>query len=271
MRVSFDPGATANADGFVLNYLLPKFEQNSREKEAEQMYIIASDGELYGHHQPFRDKFLAYLTDGAIIKKDIVLTYPALWLKEHPAVEKMKIRENTSWSCHHGVARWKKACGCAPDGQWKAYFRNALDQIAFEVDYHYEKVCSSYVKDVWQLRDAYYQVLCQKLTPEEFIRRNIQKSLSNQEVEQIRLMLAAQYERQRMYTSCGWFFGDLDRIEPRNNVAYAARAVWLTRKAVDVDFSSQAESWLAPVQSNRTGITADVIFREHFNRSNEMR
>jgi hypothetical protein len=72
-----------------------------------RFFIIASDGELYGHHQPFRDKFLAYILDGALyVEKPIKPTFPALWLKEHKTEKSMEIREKTSWSCHHGVLRW---------------------------------------------------------------------------------------------------------------------------------------------------------------------
>jgi hypothetical protein len=64
--------------------------------------------------------------------------------------------------------------------------------------------------------------------------------LDDREMEKIQYLLAAQYERQRMFTSCGWFFDDFDRIEPRNNIAYAAQAVWLTQLAVGVDLSKTA-------------------------------
>ena len=55
--------------------------------------------------------------------------------------------------------------------------------------------------------------------------------LDEQAREILGLMLKSQYERQRMFTSCGWFFDEFHRIEPQNNIAYAANAAWLTEKA----------------------------------------
>ncbi|HPG20343.1 MAG TPA: hypothetical protein PLG58_07115, partial [Flexilinea sp.] len=117
MRVSFDPEATVNADRFMDQYLLPLYPDNSRR---ERMYLIASDGELYGHHQPLRNKFLQWLTTGALVNRDIELTVPSIWLRDYPPEKSIRIRNNTSWSCHHGISRWASECACAEHGEWKA-------------------------------------------------------------------------------------------------------------------------------------------------------
>jgi hypothetical protein len=57
------------------------FPENSRK---ERYYLIASDGELYGHHQPFRDKFLEWLTTGALENHDLEIIFPAVWLQKFP-------------------------------------------------------------------------------------------------------------------------------------------------------------------------------------------
>lgn len=259
MRVSFDPGATVNADQFVLNYVLPKF--NGKNTTAPRFHIVASDGELYGHHQPFRDKFLAYLMNGALGKKNIEYMYPGLWLKNHPATETIRIRENTSWSCHHGVSRWKEACGCAAHGEWKAPLRNAFNQIAGALDKEFLTYVGKFMENPWELRHCYYKVLCKKMEPEAYIRSMIPQTLSDEDLQVIKLLLSAQFERQRMFTSCGWFFDDFDRIEPRNNIAYAAQAIWLTELATGMDLSEQALKWLKPVKSWRSGLRGDQVFR----------
>jgi len=81
------------------------------------------------------------------------------------------------------------------------------------------------------------------------------------------LLLESQRERQRMFTSCGWFFDDFDRIEPRNNLAYAAQAVRLAQLATGEDLAPQADSDLNLVVSPRTGLRADAVFRVHLERS----
>ena len=88
-------------------------------------------------------------------------------------------------------------------------------------------------------------------------------SLEEDQVTRIALLLASQFERQRMFTSCGWFFDDFDRIEPKNNVKYAAQAVWLTHLATGVDLAPAALAYLAHVQSWRSGLTASEVYSQH--------
>ena len=95
-------------------------------------------------------------------------------------------------------------------------------------------------------------------------------SLPSATLSRIELLLAAQTERQRMFTSCGWFFEDFDRIEPKNNVRYAAQAVWLTQLATGVDLSGQAVEWLRPVKSWKNGLRADEVFSQHLTRAEEL-
>lgn len=262
-RISFDPSVTSNADLFTKNFLLPKYGLNHTGQDVPELFTIASDGELYGHHQSFRDKFLQRLTIKALEEQDIDLTFPALWLKDHPAEDIMAIRSNTSWSCSHGVLRWKEECGCTPNGGWKKPFRTALNKIAAAVDEEYLKVLRSYPGNPWELRNAYGLVLSGVMKEEKLIESMLRVPLSQSEFERIQILLAAQYERQRVFTSCGWFFDDFGRIEPQNNVAYAAQSVWLTYVATGVDLAEQAMEWLRPVKSWRTAVRADEVFKKH--------
>lgn len=269
MRVSFDPGVSVNADRFANDLLITKFKPVQRRSDPNQLFVIASDGELYGHHQPFRDKFLAYLMNGALHGKSILPVYPARWLQEHSVDQVMQIRPNTSWSCHHGILRWSGACGCTPHAGWKAPLRSALQHISDEVDRYYLEALQPYLEDPWALRHQYIQVLTGNVQAETLIRGVIGQSLSQEEIIKIELLLQAQYERQRMFTSCGWFFDDFDRIEPRNNVAYAAQAVWLTFLATGVNLTCAAQEWLRPVKSWRSGLSADLVFNHHLGRARE--
>jgi alpha-amylase/alpha-mannosidase (GH57 family) len=267
MRISFDPGVSVDADRFIIETLAPKYRASHRKSDPSQLFIIASDGELYGHHQPFRDKFMAYLLNGALRGKSIQVTFPALWLQDHKPEKTMEVREKTSWSCHHGVLRWSGECGCAPHGEWKEPLRHALDFIADAIDDHFLTALEPHMVDPWELRHAYISVLHGKETTDELITRVLGRRLDDCDMEKIGLLLEAQYERQRMFTSCGWFFDDFDRIEPRNNVAYAAQAVWLTKLAVGVDLSKKALKWLKKVKSWRSGLSADVVFNHHLQRA----
>jgi alpha-amylase/alpha-mannosidase (GH57 family) len=266
-RVSFDPGATVNADRFLLEGLLPKYRLHKGKAIEPQLVLVASDGELYGHHQPFRDKFLAYLMDGALRQQPMESVYPALWLREQPAHDPIAIHEPSSWSCHHGVLRWMGECGCAPGNRWKAPLREGLQRIADAIDAQYLSVAGRYLNEPWELRHQYIHVVHGTSTLEELVLSLADHPLSRAALRQLGYLLRAQYERQRMMTSCGWFFDDFDRIEPRNNVAYAAQAVLLTQMATEEDLTPMALAALSPVQSWRTHLRADEVFRRHLQRA----
>jgi hypothetical protein len=268
-RVSFDPGATVNADRFVLEGLIPKFRAHKGQVVEPQLVMIASDGELYGHHQPFRDKFLSYLMDGALRQYAMKSIFPALWIRSFPVEDRMTICQKSSWSCHHGVVRWMGSCSCAGNSEWKAPLRRAMDQLADAIDEQYLLVVRPYVEDPWELRHEYIHVILGHTSVEKLISSMAIQPVPAEAMEKINYLLRAQFERQRIYTSCGWFFDDFDRIEPRNNIAYAAQAIWLTQKATGVDLSPLALSALSHVRSWRTGLQADEVFRRHLYRANK--
>lgn len=268
-RISFDPGATVNADRFVLEALMPKYQMHKGRALEPQLVLISSDGELYGHHQPFRDKFLDYLMDGALKQQPVDAVFPGLWLRAYPPTETIAIRQKTSWSCHHGVTRWMGSCSCTSNNEWKAPLRDALTKLGDRLDEIYENTLRPYLSDPWQLRHQFIHVIHGTQTLEEFISTRIEQPLEEDQVEKIGYLLWSQYERQRIFTSCGWFFDDFDRIEPRNNVAYAAQAVWLTRKATGVDLLEEAMDELQHVCSWRTGLSADQVFARHIQRANK--
>lgn len=259
-RISFDQGATSNADYFA-NVLL-KHSFSSEKAWEPEFLLMASDGELYGHHQTFRDYFLAHLVNGASEYAGLQRSYPGLWLKKYSPRRFMPIRSNTSWSCHHGVMRWRGECGCTPgDGVWKAYLRRAFDNLADALNKVYLDSASALVKDPAELRSQYIQVVLGNQVVEELIADAARKNLTPEETGRMALLLRAQYERQRMFTSCGWYFEDFARIEPKNNVAYATQAVRLTRLATGIDLSPLATGGLQHVFSHRTGMRGDMVFR----------
>lgn len=271
-RVSFDPGATVNADRFVTEALLPKYRAHKGTVIEPQLVLVASDGELYGHHQPFRDKFLAYLMDGALGQTTIDITYPALWMRRQPATHEITIRQPSSWSCHHGVTRWAGDCGCTANNSWKSPLRQALNTLADAIDEQYLCVISKYIDagdDPWELRHRYIHVMLGEQTLNELAEAALKRPVDDAGLQQLNALLLAQFERQRMFTSCGWFFDDFDRIEPRNNVAYAAQAVLYTQLATGVNLTSLAVSALCDVRSTRSGLRADEVFMRHIDRTRE--
>ncbi len=266
--VSFDQGLTSNAHRFASENVAGFFDSNHHANNRHQLLLVASDGELYGHHQVFRDWFLAYLINGAGSKVGVRGSFPALWLQQHPPSGEVHLREKTSWSCHHGVARWAGDCGCLlENGAWKNYLRRAFDLLAEALDQIFEvALVSCGVADPWQLRHEYARVFLGQISEIDFIRQAVQGDFHPGDLERIRLLLQAQYERQRMYTSCAFFHGDFDRLEPKNAVRYAAQAVWLFQKATGVDLSGYVLPDLRQVVSVYSRLRADQVFSQHLQR-----
>jgi alpha-amylase/alpha-mannosidase (GH57 family) len=73
-------------------------------------------------------------------------------------------RENTSWSCAHGIGRWQEDCGCRAGGgeqhqRWRGPLREGLNRLKKELDTLFEEQGAAGLKDPWQARDAYVEVL----------------------------------------------------------------------------------------------------------------
>jgi alpha-amylase/alpha-mannosidase (GH57 family) len=267
-RISFDPGATINADLFVKDILIPRFAPEVIHSSEDRLVLVASDGELYGHHQRLRERFLARLVDGASSSSGIQPVFPALWLKHHPPRRTIRIRERTSWSCHHGVGRWNGECPCTPgDGKWKRNLRRAFDRLTVALDEVYLEIASRYVPDPWELRNHYIHVLLGTTNLADLVADLSGHGLNEPQLKRLGLMLESQRERQRMYTSCGWFFDDFDRIEPKNDVAYAAQAVRLAQVASGKDLSTAILADLDSVVSPRTRLRASRLFQHQLHRA----
>ncbi|GAC1460672.1 MAG: hypothetical protein PVSMB4_19560 [Ktedonobacterales bacterium] len=242
----------------------------------DQLLLAASDGEFYGHHRPGRERWLAQLLAHEAPDAGFAVTYPARWLAEHPAEEPIRIRERTAWSCRHGLDRWTRDCDCIRawdqsdgDGTWKTPLRAALDRLAGALDAAYERAGSLLLRDVWGARDAYLGVRLGDQTWEAFFQAWSAPAVAALPAGEragaathARDLLEGQYYRQWMFTSCGFFFEDLDRIEPRNNLAYAGMAIRLIQRgAPDAGgFESAFLADLEPARSRRTGRTAADMY-----------
>ena len=265
--VSFNPELTFNADRFATEQLRPRFHSAGPGNDAPQLVLIATDGELYGHHQRLREHFLAHLVNSASASAGLLPTFPGLWLLSHPPRAAIKIQDKTSWSCHHGVSRWIGNCGCTPgDPRWKTHLRSAFDRLAVEIDRVFVEFTTPYIHDPWALRNQYIHVLLGRIPADELIDQAAGRHLPDEMRLKIHLLLEAQHARQRMYTSCGWFFDDFDRIEPQNNLASAAQAVRLVRAATCVNLEELALFDLSQVSSERTGLRGDAVFLYHLRR-----
>jgi hypothetical protein len=255
-HISFMPKATSDGDAFL--YSLTHNDQH----RSEGLRLFASDGELYGHHQHFRDYFLTYITEQGRDKYGIQWTWPEKWLLDNQVTATAELNDATSWSCHHGIERWRGQCGCSPHAEWTKPMRYALDCLADWIDSVYIDELGFSMTDPWELRHRYVDVMNRQLSLSSLVGQITDKAVDDNKLGKIDLLLRAQYERQRMYTSCGFYFEEFHRIEPQNSIAYAANAAWLTTKATGRVVDAEIMELFKLVRSNKTGLRADTVFSQ---------
>ena len=261
--VSFDPWLTIDADAFSSAHVLGNVPSGERAAGLPNLLLVASEGELYGHHQAFRDRFLNRLLTVAAPRDGVAVTSLAPYLALHPPRRSVQLRESSSWSCGHGVARWRDGCDCTiGDSTWKRYLWRALELLAAKIDTIYECEARRLVCDPLAAAEDYLGV---RLAPERwpfFLRRYAGGSLLDRDHRRLVALLEALYFRHLMLTSCGLYYEDLDRIEPRYNIGFAAKAIWLVQTALGMRLEPDFLADLAAARSWRTGRTGAALYAE---------
>lgn len=227
--VSFEPEATRDADWFANERIAPRLAWPIADEDAPPFVLIATDGELYGHHQPFRDLFLARLVGGADLGYDVATLADVLRLDDGRSIRPATLVERTSWSCHHGVARWHEACDCVPDGAWKTPLRAAFDRLAEAIDTQTEVIARALPgsPDPWGARDAYVDVVVGAMDEGEFAEAWLGRGTDHDASRRFLTVMAAQRWRLAMYASCGWFWESPVRLETALVIRVAHHAAGL--------------------------------------------
>lgn len=203
-----------------------------------QLMHIATDGETYGHHKRFGDMALAFALRYIEERNLATLTNYGEYLEKYPPDHEVKIYEMSSWSCAHGVERWRNDCGCNSGGHgewnqaWRAPLRNALNWLRDEFIEKYNEYASQYFKDPWAARDHYIDVILDRHAQnvENFLAREGRREFSSGERVIVLKLLEMQRHCMLMFTSCGWFFDELSGIETVQVIEYAGRAIQLMSK-----------------------------------------
>jgi alpha-amylase/alpha-mannosidase (GH57 family) len=205
------------------------------DREGGQLVHCATDGESYGHHKQFGDMALAAAIGQIEAEGFARLTNYGAFLVEHPPAFEVQIRERTSWSCTHGIERWRSDCGCKTRGdwhqRWRKPLREALDWLRDQIDPFYESRAAAFLKDPWEARDAYIDVVLDR-SPEglaTWLARHRRVPLDAGGQVETRQLLEMERNRLLMYTSCGWFFDEISALEPVQLLKYAAMALQYLR------------------------------------------
>ncbi len=206
-------------------------------REHHQLMHVATDGESYGHHHAHGDMALAYVLERLAQNPSVRLTNYGEFLELHPPEWEVEIHENSSWSCVHGIERWRADCGCKSRGdwhqRWRAPLRQSLDSLKEQLDHLFSTRGRECFPNPWAARDAYIDVLLRPGEPaalEHFLKEHGHADLDqNQTADALRL-LEMQKDAMLMFTSCGWFFDEISGLETVQCLQYAARALALARQ-----------------------------------------
>ena len=205
------------------------------EARGPRIVSIATDGESYGHHHHRGEMALSYALKVIEEDESVRLTNYGEYLASHPPEDEVEIVEDTSWSCVHGIERWRSDCGCNMGGRpgwnqaWRAPLREALDELRDALEEPWEAAAREIFADPWGAREAYIEAILDR--SDDNLDRWLAEHAGGELTEERQVLALQLLELQRhlmlMYTSCGWFFDELSGIETVQVIQYAGRAVQL--------------------------------------------
>jgi alpha-amylase/alpha-mannosidase (GH57 family) len=234
--VAFDDVLKSSAN--LMDKIIHAVPPNSAENP---IVSVATDGETFGHHKKFAERTLAYFLTVLAPENNLKNVNFGEYLELHPPTYEVEIKEGkngegTSWSCPHGVERWKADCGCGGGGawnqKWRAPLREAMNWLRDELIVIYEKEGSKYFKDMWLARNDYIDLILEKNENRviKFFNDHAKKILSHKEIDKCYALLEMQKYSMFMFTSCGWFFSEISGLESVQIMQYAAKAIELAKE-----------------------------------------
>ena len=226
-----------------------------------QLAHVATDGESYGHHHKRGEMALSYALHCIEEEDFATLTNYGEFLEKFPPQWEAEVAEDTSWSCSHGVERWRSNCGCNGGKQgwnqeWRGPLREALDLLRDKTAPLAEAVAEALLIDFWSARDAYIQVMLDR-TPDSltrFLEAHATHTLTSEERITVLELLELERHTQLMYTSCGWFFDEVSGIETVQIIAYAGRVLQLAAKLFGPEAANLEAEFLEILSRARSNV-----------------
>ena len=228
-------------------------------ENVSRLVTIATDGETYGHHKKFGEMALSYCLSHMESDDRAHLTLYGEYLARNPPVLEVEIRENTSWSCVHGVDRWRDDCGCTTGGHpewnqlWRRPLKKALDWLRDHLSRFFEATMEEYVKDPWSIRDNYITLILDRSpgNAEAFFQSEGLGGIARKKRIMIMKLLEMERHAMLMYTSCGWFFDEVARIETIQILTHASRAIQLAEEVGGAKIEETFLGMLEKAPSNK--------------------
>ena len=242
-----------------------------------QLVHVATDGESYGHHHKHGEMALSYALKWIEQGQDATLINYGEFLAKFPPSHEAQIVENTSWSCVHGVERWRSNCGCNGghggwNQEWRAPLRKALDQLRDATVPLVEAAAAPLLRDVWAARDAYIDVILDRkpAAVEAFLAAHRVGPLDAAGRTTILKLMELERHALLMFTSCGWFFDEISGIETVQIIAYAGRVLQLASELfgassakLEADFIEQLSAAKSNVPEEKDGASIYARTAKH--------
>ncbi|MDY0092496.1 MAG: DUF3536 domain-containing protein [Candidatus Vecturithrix sp.] len=219
------------------------YESASKSSASQVLVHVATDGEIYGHHEAYGDMCLSAAFTSRFPALQVEVTNYGRYLELYPPTMEVELKpgendEGTAWSCAHGVGRWYRNCGCSAshnsawNQEWRTPLRKGFDILRDALAVQFEKIGGQLLHDPWEARNDYIEYL---LDPSEktlnaFFDKHARHAFSQNERTVALQLLEAQKYALFCYTSCAWFFDDISGLEPIQNMRYAARALQLVEE-----------------------------------------
>jgi hypothetical protein len=229
--------------------------------EVAQISHVATDGESYGHHHKHGEMALSYAMHWIEEGDSANLTNYGEFLEKFPPKWEAEVAEDTSWSCAHGVERWRSNCGCNGgkagwNQEWRAPLREALDYLRDATAPLAETLAAGLLTDLWAARDAYIQIVLDRSQPtiERFFAAYAAHPLSDTERTTVLELMELERHTQLMYTSCGWFFDEISGIETVQIIAYAGRVLQLAAELFGAPGAALEPNFLAILAKAKSNV-----------------
>ena len=229
--------------------------------QSAQLAHVATDGESYGHHHRHGEMALTYAMHWIEENSLARLTNYGEFLAKFPPTWEAEIVEMSSWSCSHGVERWRSNCGCNGgkpgwNQAWRAPLRAALDLVRDRTARLAEELAKPLLRDLWVSRDAYIAVIVDRSrhSLESFLTAHAAHVLTPAERVTVLELLEMERHKQLMYTSCGWFFDDISGIETVQIIAYAGRVLHLAAKLFGKDGEALESDFLEILSQAKSNV-----------------
>lgn len=265
-------GLLNDGDRFVQRLMDGFSDQNDHRG---QLVHVATDGESYGHHHRLGEMALAWTLKRIESEGQARLANYGQFLELFPPEYEAQIHENTSWSCAHGVERWRSNCGCNGghqgwNQQWRGPLRTALDGVRDGVAPLARERASGLFRDLDSARDAYIDVVLDRDETESFLAAHAARELTP--LERVAALQLMELERNAMlmYTSCGWFFDEISGIETVQVMAYAGRVLHLAERLFGANGAALEEPFIAVLEQAQSNIPSQgngaEIYRQRVKR-----